>query len=101
MGGMCLGSLLFPRLAPVNWHPLRAYAFLELGIGLLGIIVLLGVPLISRLYTDWAGQGTISMFLRVIVALLFLLPPALLMGATLPAISRWVKMTKEKNCDYT
>ncbi|UCD10100.1 MAG: hypothetical protein JSU79_05525, partial [Dehalococcoidales bacterium] len=93
MGGMCLGSLLFPRFSRLNWHPLRVYAFLELGIGIFGIIVLLCVPLVSRLYTAWAGQETIELVLRVIVAVLFLLPPSMLMGATLPAISRWVKMT--------
>ncbi|MFC2056979.1 fused MFS/spermidine synthase [Chloroflexota bacterium] len=95
MGGMCLGSLLFPRLASPNWHPLRVYAFLELGIGLAGVLVLLLVPLLSRLYTGWAGQDTAGLFLRGILAAVFLLPPSILMGATLPAVSRWVKMTSK------
>ena len=34
MGGMCLGSLLLPRLISAGPHPLRVYAFLELGIGI-------------------------------------------------------------------
>ena len=29
MGGMCLGSLLLPRLVPPRQHPLRVYAALE------------------------------------------------------------------------
>ena len=33
MGGLCLGSLAFPRLASTRLHPLRIYAYLELGIG--------------------------------------------------------------------
>ena len=33
MGGMFLGSLLLPRLVPQNRHPLRVYAYLEIGIG--------------------------------------------------------------------
>ena len=33
MGGMCLGSLLLPRLISVRQHPLRVYALLELGVG--------------------------------------------------------------------
>src|SRR5512141_39213 len=33
MGGMCLGSLLLPRLVSPTEHPLRVYAYLELGIG--------------------------------------------------------------------
>src|SRR5919112_1454191 len=40
MGGMCLGSLLLPRFVTPGHHPLRVYAFLELGIGAIGIIVL-------------------------------------------------------------
>src|SRR6059036_895486 len=40
MGGMCLGSLLLPRLISPREHPLRVYAFLELGIGLIGLLVL-------------------------------------------------------------
>src|SRR5207237_4231379 len=44
-------------------------------------------------YTTFAGSGLASMVLRGIVAALCLLPPTLLMGATLPAMSRWVETT--------
>src|SRR5580658_3836008 len=40
MGGMCLGSLLLPRLISQGRHPLRVYALLELGIGACGLMVL-------------------------------------------------------------
>ena len=40
MGGMCLGSLLLPRLISPRQHPLRVYALLELGIGVLGLLIL-------------------------------------------------------------
>src|SRR5918997_3902336 len=36
MGGMCLGSLLLPGYLGRDTHPLRAYAFLEIGIALFG-----------------------------------------------------------------
>src|SRR5437660_2407902 len=36
MGGMCLGSLALARLVSARLHPLRVYALLELGIGILG-----------------------------------------------------------------
>src|SRR5258705_977278 len=72
MGGMCAGSLLFARLVPQGGHPLRIYAQLELGIPVFGFLILLAVPAL--------GRG----------ALVLLLPPTLLIGATLPAISRWV-----------
>src|ERR1700761_5320501 len=58
MGGMCLGSLLLPRLVSARWHPLRVYAMLELGIGVIGLAVLLGMPYVERVYTQYAGHGT-------------------------------------------
>jgi spermidine synthase len=93
MGGMCLGSLLLPRYIDPRQHPLRVYAYLELGIGLCGLIVLFLVPVVGDLYTKIAGTGQANLFLRAIVAALFLIPPTLLMGATLPAIARWVEAT--------
>src|SRR3984893_2566861 len=47
MGGMCLGSLALPRVISAREHPLRVYAFLELGIGAIGLIVLFGMPLVG------------------------------------------------------
>jgi spermidine synthase len=91
MGGMCLGSLLLPRLISSARHPLRVYAALELGIGVIGIGVLYGMPLISEIYTATGGGGFAGILVRVAVAVVCLLPPTLLMGATLPAISRWVE----------
>ena len=66
MGGMCLGSLLLPRYVAPSRHPLQVYAFLELGIGLFGVLVLYGVPIIGGIYTEWAGSGTTSLILRAI-----------------------------------
>jgi spermidine synthase len=93
MGGMCVGSLALPRLIPASQHPLRVYAFLELGIGIIGVLVLVAMPLVGGAYTSWAGTGPASIVLRGMAASICLLPPTLLMGATLPAISRWVETT--------
>ena len=93
MGGMCLGSLLLPKYIKPEQHPLRVYAYLELGIGLCGLFVLFAVPVVGDLYTKIAGTGQANLFLRAIVAAIMLLPPTLLMGATLPAIARWVEAT--------
>src|SRR2546429_7779113 len=95
MGGMCLGSILLPRVISARYHPLRVYASLELGIGLIGLLVLFGMPLVSGLYTAWAGSGLVGILIRGVVAGLCLLPPTILMGATLPAISRWLETTPE------
>jgi spermidine synthase len=93
MGGMCLGSLLLPRYVSPREHPLRVYAFLELGIGVLGIIVLYAVPFLGGIYTAWAGTGMASLVLRALVASICLLPPTLLMGGTLPVVARGVEAT--------
>jgi spermidine synthase len=95
MGGMCVGSLLLPRVVPAREHPLRVYAILELGIGALAIAILVGMPRVGGAYTAWAGTGVASIAMRAIAAGVCLLPPTMLMGATLPAISRWVKATPE------
>jgi spermidine synthase len=93
MGGMCLGSLLLPRLTRSDAHPLRLYAYLELGIGIIGLIVLFAMPVIGGAYTAWAGSGVVGLLLRGVVAGICLLPPTMMMGATLPAMSRWVEAT--------
>jgi spermidine synthase len=93
MGGMCLGSLLLPRLVSTDRHPLRVYAALEAGIALMGVTLVHVVPLIERLYTVTAGSFIPSLVLRSLVAAICLLPPTVLMGATLPAVARWVQST--------
>ncbi|HEX4278747.1 MAG TPA: fused MFS/spermidine synthase [Bryobacteraceae bacterium] len=93
MGGLCAGSAMFPRLVSARQNPLRVYALLELGIGIFGVVALVAVPLAGRLYASIAATGLIGMILRGLVAALCLLPPTLLMGASLPAISRWAEAT--------
>ena len=80
MGGMCLGSLLLPRVVSARHHPLRAYAVLELMAAFFGVAVLYGLPWIQH-----------AAALRWLIASLCLLPPTLPMGATLPALSRYLK----------
>src|SRR5262252_2958154 len=73
MGGMCLGSLALSFVVSARQHP----------------------PRISGIYMAWAGSGLVGLVLRGVIAGICLLPPTLLMGATLPAISRWVEATPE------
>jgi spermidine synthase len=93
MGGMCLGSLLFARLVSRHRHPLRVYAAMEFCIGVIGLGILFGMPILAGIYTAWAGAGIFGLMVRSLVAAVCLIPPTLLMGATLPAISRWVETT--------
>lgn len=93
MGGMCLGSLLLPKYISSTPHPLRVYAIIEVGIALSGLAVLYIYPLVGGVYTTIGGPGMTGIFVRAIIAAVCLLPPAILMGATLPAIARWVEST--------
>ncbi len=93
MGGMCLGSLILPRMIAVHRHPLRVYAALELAIGLCGLLLYWLIPLIGHLYTGFLGHGQASILFRGLICVVCLLPPTMLMGATLPAIARWVETT--------
>ena len=91
MGGMCLGSYLLPRYIDNKQHPLRVYAMLELAIGAFGLVLLFSMPIVNTVYTAVGGSGFVGLILRAVVAAICLLPPTLLMGATLPAVARWVE----------
>jgi spermidine synthase len=91
MGGMCLGSLLLPRYVSAREHPLRVYAIIEGGIGVCGLLVLSILPLLDHLYAAIGGSGLFGILMRALVAAICLLPPTLLMGASLPAVARYVE----------
>lgn len=93
MGGMCLGSLLVPRMLPLSRRPLRVYALLELGVGAFGLVELALVPLVQGLYSGSGAQGLVGLVLRAAIAGLCLIPPTVLMGATFPTMARWVDTT--------
>jgi spermidine synthase len=93
MGGMCLGSLLLSKYVSRAEHPMRVFAFLELGIGAFGILIPLLLPHVGGFYTTIGGSGMFGLATRAIFCAIVLLPPTLMMGATLPAISRYVETT--------
>jgi spermidine synthase len=95
MGGLCIGSVLLPRILPVSRHPLRMYAYVELGIALCGILVLIGMPLVSGVYVAAVGYGLPSILLRAVICAICLLPPTALMGASLPTAARWLETSPE------
>ena len=88
MGGMFLGSLLFARFVKPDRNPLRVYAYLEIGIGVCGILMPLVLPAVRSVYIGLFGYGALGIALRAVIAGIMLLPPTALMGATLPAIAR-------------
>src|SRR6185436_11045848 len=89
------GSLLLARFIGPDQHPLRVYAMLEFGIGIFGLLILFGMPLLGGVYFALGGEGIVGILWRGGAAALCLAPPTLMMGATLPAISRWVESSPE------
>jgi spermidine synthase len=80
MGGMYVGSVGLPRLVSAGRPPLPVYALLEIGIAIVGILVLFVLP--------YGGSYGTSAVGRVIYCIICIVPSTLLMGATLPAIAR-------------
>jgi spermidine synthase len=91
MGGLFLGSLFYSRLIPRHWHPLKTYACFELGIAISGLALPQLIGAVRGVYLAHAGSPESAMLLRGLLCVVSLAPPTILMGATLPALSRWVR----------
>src|SRR5689334_12989919 len=92
MGGLCIGSIGYPRLRRPE-HPLKIYGWVEFGIAICSILVLFALPVIQRAYIAGAEHGVPGMLLRGCISAICLLPPTILMGASLPAAARWIQAT--------
>ena len=98
MGGLCLGSMALPRILLMRrLHPLRLFADIEIGIGFCGILVLFGMPFVSRMYLAAVGHGLPAILLRASICAICLLVPTTLMGASLPVIAWWVGATPRRS----
>jgi spermidine synthase len=90
MGGLALGSMLAARFAQRIRRPVRAYAFIEVAIGLYALAVPLLFRGIDRVYAQvWQHfhPGFYGFaFSRFLLATAVLLIPTALMGATLPVL---------------
>ena len=65
MGGMCLGSLLLPRvLSPRAASAAHLRLARARASALIGLLVLFAMPLVGGIYTAWAGTGVVGILLR-------------------------------------
>jgi spermidine synthase len=81
MGGLCAGSIAFPRFKTADFHPLKVFAAIELAIALCSLLVKFALPAITRAYFDGATNA--------VFAVLLMLPATFFMGASFPAIARY------------
>src|SRR5262245_56206053 len=92
MMGLALGSFAFGRAADRAANLVLAYGLLEIGIGLYALVAPLLLrsvaPLFVRIWGDESSPGTVAVLMRFVGSLVILLPPTILMGGTLPVLSR-------------
>jgi spermidine synthase len=90
MAGLCLGGFLFGRYSERIAHPLRTYAFLEIGIAVYALALPSLLGRVDTFYVEAAleanGVTPALSLLRLAMASGVLLPPTILMGATLPVL---------------
>ena len=99
MTGLAIGGFAAGRVADTLTRPLRTYALLEGGIGLYALIFPLLLGLIEPIYLGFwrAFEPSPLVFAAVqfVVLGLFLLPPTICMGATLPLLARFASESEE------
>ena len=99
MAGLAIGSFIAGRRTDQSTHPLRAYAWLEVLIGLCGLGLLPAFsaikPVYGWLYTWLADAPLLLGIGRFLVSATLLALPATLMGATLPLLSRFTTQRLE------
>jgi spermidine synthase len=92
MGGLALGGITFGRLSERVARPLRLYGLLEIGIGLVALVLPLLLRLGDGIYVAAAlrveGVPWSLSLLRIAMALSVLVLPTFLMGGTLPILAR-------------
>lgn len=88
--GLALGSYLAGKFAERCRHPLLLYAWLEIGIGLYAAVfhpVLTGMQHLHQLAFPLVYDNLpVLTVVRIVMSALILLPPTVLMGATVPVI---------------
>ncbi len=90
--GLAVGSAVFGRWSPRLRSPLRAYAWIELGIAasaaLYFVLLEVYLQLYGPLYDALVDRPAAFNAFRVALATVVLLPPAALMGGTLPVLGQ-------------
>ena len=90
LAGLAIGARVLGVPLARRGNGARTYALLEVGVALLGIALLpllrASDPVIGELYRALGGETGAFAAVRLGLLVVFLLPPAALMGATLPVL---------------
>ena len=90
LGGLAIGARVLGSPLARRPNPARVYAMLEVGVAITGVAILpllrsLDGP-VGQLYRAFGGESPAFAIARVVLLLVVLVPPAALMGATLPVL---------------
>jgi spermidine synthase len=100
MAGLALGSYLLGKFSDKSRNPLRLYAIYEIGIGVTALassaLLMQGAPILIWLHTAFGDSLITASVYRFLFAFLILIAPTILMGATLPILSRVLIKRVEK-----
>jgi len=90
--GLACGSYLFGRYGQRTGHPLLVFALVEIGLGLSALAspyaFELADILYGTVYRSLAGYAILHFLTRIVLVGFVILPPTVLMGATLPLFCR-------------
>ena len=93
MGGLGLGAILWGRVASRVAQPLRLFGLIELSVGLYSLAVPFLFDGLGRFFvvaTHIAGESQVAaLTVRILTVTLALVPPTVLMGGTLPVLTRF------------
>jgi spermidine synthase len=90
MLGLAAGSWAAGRLLHRVRNPMKAYAFMELGIGLFALCFPFVSEFVDLVFVAFVDEGSsvgYSLFVRALLAFFLLMIPTSLMGATLPFLT--------------
>lgn len=94
MSGLAAGSWLLGRVADRAKHPLRLYAYLEVGVALAAatahLLLTQVTPAYLAIYEVFGKSHAALAVARFIMAFVIIVAPTTLMGATLPVLVRFV-----------
>ncbi len=94
MGGLSLGAILIGRLVDSGRNGLFYYGWLEVGIGLYAVVFPFLYNSLSGIFDNLGGAfspGTTGLLtLKLCVSFLLIAAPAIAMGGTLPAVTRYL-----------
>lgn len=92
MTGLALGSVYFGRRADTHPNPIKIFIYLELGIGIFALLFPLLFQGLTILYVHIhqfsPSRFYISSLIRFFISFILLLFPTILMGGTLPVLSK-------------